>query len=176
MCSCLRRDFRYIRYCQCVLHLIVFRASGAILGTQQYFTNAFYQNTLHTLFIKALHTSTLSKHFIQALYTSTHGDQWWTKWPSVLNDTYNSNYTAWRPCFWFGVACDEEGRIVGLVLARNSLHGQIPSDLGNLQHLQYLWVVHHGTHKFACIFHWKCAGLSCHQADCTVSTSHMCVV
>ena len=68
-----RGDFRYttISCMNHILRLKFFLASGeAILGTQRYFIQALYTNTLSKHFTQALHPSTLHEHFIKALYTS----------------------------------------------------------------------------------------------------------
>src|SRR5687768_16034345 len=74
---------------------------------------------------------------LMALYDSTGGDRW-------------SNRDGWgspRPvCDWYGVRCDFlDGRatrpvVAGLSLAENNLVGELPSSLGDLEHLKFLSV------------------------------------
>ena len=64
-----------------------------------------------------------------ALYNSTNGDNW-------ANDT---NWLSDRPLGeWYGVGTNANGRVTGLELGDNALSGSIPSELGNLLHLQEL--------------------------------------
>eukprot|EP01065_Artemidia_motanka_P029339 TRINITY_DN35478_c0_g1_i1.p1 TRINITY_DN35478_c0_g1~~TRINITY_DN35478_c0_g1_i1.p1 ORF type:complete len:668 (+),score=117.31 TRINITY_DN35478_c0_g1_i1:57-2060(+) len=75
-----------------------------------------------------------------SLYTATRGDKW-----------YHSQGwgTAASPCDWYGVLCAADGVTVETIsLARNNLHGTLPSDFtdGNFSQVQvlnleanYLW-------------------------------------
>ncbi len=60
------------------------------------------------------------------IYQSTNGAEWKIKW-----DLTSSVST------WFGVEINN-GQVVGLNLADNNLKGELPSAIGNLQHLQTL--------------------------------------
>ena len=63
-----------------------------------------------------------------ALYAQTNGNYW-------------TNKTGWKvttyPCSWYGVSC-RDGHVTGLALHQNQLNGNIPSELGNLNNLEYL--------------------------------------
>lgn len=60
------------------------------------------------------------------IYHATHGGDWKIKW-----DLVSSVST------WYGVEISN-GRVVGLNLADNNLKGELPSSIGDLQHLQTL--------------------------------------
>lgn len=63
-----------------------------------------------------------------ALYNSTDGPNW-TRHDGWLQTE--------SPCSWYGVTCTE-GRVTGLSLWQNNLHGSIPPELGKLSSLQSL--------------------------------------
>ena len=64
-----------------------------------------------------------------ALYEATNGDNW----------TNNTNWLSDRPLGeWYGVTTDAKGRVTRLELDENQLSGELPSELGNLTHLQEL--------------------------------------
>ena len=65
---------------------------------------------------------------LAALYKSTEGRNWKIGWD--LNDC---DY-----CNWFGVGCDENGRVHFLDVAFNGLSGNIPAEIGNLSKLLVL--------------------------------------
>ena len=66
-----------------------------------------------------------------ALYNVTNGSSW-------LVDT---NWLSNRPLGeWYGVSTDADGRVTGLSLGDNQLSGSIPSELGNLANLEFLWL------------------------------------
>ena len=46
------------------------------------------------------------------------------------------------PCLssWFGVTCDDHGRVISLDLTRNNLTGVLPRSLAHLQLLKYVAV------------------------------------
>jgi len=65
---------------------------------------------------------------------------------AVHNATGGANWTnntdwlvTYTPCSWYGVTC-EEGHVRGLGLENNQLTGTIPSELGNLTSLGYLYL------------------------------------
>ena len=65
---------------------------------------------------------------LATLYYSTNGTNW----------TDNTDWLATNtPCSWYGVVCDG-GYVTQLNLQVNQLSGNIPAELGNLEHLTYL--------------------------------------
>ena len=75
--------------------------------------------------------SALDRAVLVELYEATNGHNW----------EDNTNWLSDRPLGeWYGVKTDEEGRVVGLSLSGNELSGAIPSSLGNLANLQWLWL------------------------------------
>ncbi len=66
-----------------------------------------------------------------ALYEATDGDNW------VSNQNWLSN----RPIgTWYGVITDENERVIELDLSENELNGTIPSELGHLTYLEFLYL------------------------------------
>ena len=66
-----------------------------------------------------------------ALYNATDGDNW----------RRNENWLSDAPLDeWDGVDTDENGRVEEISLEHNNLSGQIPSELGNLTNLDYLYL------------------------------------
>ena len=63
------------------------------------------------------------------LYNSTDGANWTSSWK--LTDPVSK---------WDGVRLDSEGHVVRLNLESKNLSGSIPSSLGNLSKLEYLWM------------------------------------
>eukprot|EP00735_Rhodelphis_limneticus_P003901 TRINITY_DN1543_c0_g1::TRINITY_DN1543_c0_g1_i1::g.28252::m.28252 TRINITY_DN1543_c0_g1::TRINITY_DN1543_c0_g1_i1::g.28252 ORF type:complete len:187 (-),score=75.62,sp/Q9SKG5/SERK4_ARATH/35.34/9e-17,LRR_4/PF12799.2/0.009,LRR_4/PF12799.2/4.6e-08,LRR_4/PF12799.2/9.6e-09,LRR_8/PF13855.1/0.0074,LRR_8/PF13855.1/3.4e-07,LRR_1/PF00560.28/97,LRR_1/PF00560.28/0.02,LRR_1/PF00560.28/0.22,LRR_1/PF00560.28/1.9,LRR_6/PF13516.1/1.5e+04,LRR_6/PF13516.1/1.4e+02,LRR_6/PF13516.1/0.31,LRR_6/PF13516.1/0.083,LRR_6/PF135 len=73
---------------------------------------------------KKVETEVLNK-----LYQNTNGDDW----------TNNSGWGNTADfCTWYGVTCDENGRVKGLYLSMNELDGQIPKEMGALVSLEAL--------------------------------------
>ncbi|QIP16608.1 hypothetical protein G8759_30195 [Spirosoma aureum] len=66
---------------------------------------------------------------LAALFIATNGDKWRrsANWMSGCS-----------PCNWFGVTCDNNGRVVSLDLKSNQLSGTLPASLSELTHLKYL--------------------------------------
>ena len=63
------------------------------------------------------------------LHGSMDGENW----------TANTNWLSDEPMrTWHGVTIDASGRVNGLVLVGNGLTGELPTELGNLLHLQTL--------------------------------------
>ena len=64
-----------------------------------------------------------------ALYNATEGDNW----------TVRTNWLSDRPVGeWYGVTTSGDGRVTGLALSDNNLHGSIPADLGSLDDMAWL--------------------------------------
>lgn len=69
------------------------------------------------------------REVLVAFYEATGGEKW----------TNNTNWCSDKPLSeWYGVECNEAGRVIKLVLDGNNLIGNIPAVLGRLSELQYL--------------------------------------
>ena len=55
-----------------------------------------------------------------SLYLFTNGDHWSSKDKWLDEDQHH--------CMWFGVICNQNGRVVGISLPANQLNGTIPED------------------------------------------------
>ena len=71
------------------------------------------------------------KDALIALYESTDGDNWVSNQNWLSNDPIGT---------WYGVITDEKDRVIDLDLSENELNGTIPSELGNLIYLEYLYL------------------------------------
>ena len=69
---------------------------------------------------------------LEAIYDSTGGYNWSNK----------TNWNVGDPCDddWYGVSCDDDGSVWHLGLSTNNLTGSIPSEIGNLINLNYLFL------------------------------------
>ena len=69
---------------------------------------------------------------LMALYNSTDGEHW----------THSDNWGSGHPCEneWYGVTCNDEGKIIILDLYGNKLTGTIPPEIGNLVRLETLMI------------------------------------
>ena len=66
-----------------------------------------------------------------ALYNATDGDNWYK----------NTNWLSDKPLGdWYGVTTDANGRVTRLELIQNQLSGAIPSELGSLTSLRWLYL------------------------------------
>lgn len=68
-----------------------------------------------------------------ALYIATNGENWTN---NMGWDTTNTS--SCTPCDWYGVTCNEAGRVIYLQLGNNNLTGNIPTELGQLDSLTHL--------------------------------------
>ena len=68
---------------------------------------------------------------LETLYHATDGPNWAT------NDNWLSDQPLWD---WHGVGINQEGRVIGLWLDNNQLSGSIPSELGKLTKLEWLYL------------------------------------
>ena len=71
---------------------------------------------------------------LMALYNSTNGVDWNT------NDGWvdGAAGTDCNVCDWFGVRCNDDGRVQSLFLTSNNMIGPIPPELGDLTYLESL--------------------------------------
>ena len=68
---------------------------------------------------------------LAALYNATNGSGW----------QYDTNWLSNQPLGeWEGVSTDADGRVTDLRLGDNQLSGSIPSELGNLANLEWLYL------------------------------------
>ena len=75
--------------------------------------------------------SATDRDVLVALHGSTGGSDWKS----------DRNWLSDEPLDrWHGVEVDDEGRVVGLSLARNGLSGRLPAELGNLESLTELYL------------------------------------
>ena len=71
------------------------------------------------------------KAALTALYNGTGGDSW----------EHSTNWLTEAPLRdWYGVEADANGRVTVVSLTRNTLTGQIPAELGDLDRLEELWL------------------------------------
>ena len=70
-----------------------------------------------------------SRPALNALYAATFGDSWTnnTGWNTETNE-----------CTWFGVTCNDDGRVTALDLAGNNVRGPLPASIGDLYFLERL--------------------------------------
>jgi Leucine-rich repeat (LRR) protein len=71
---------------------------------------------------------------LMALYNATNGPGWTNRngWATGAQGV-NCNV-----CGWYGVGCDQAGRVISLSMVYNNLKGAIPTKIGDLGFLQYL--------------------------------------
>ncbi len=73
--------------------------------------------------------SSEDREVLVKLYNATDGANW----------SMRENWLSSRPMRdWHGITTDADGRVTGLLLWRNQLRGEIPSDLGSLSNLETL--------------------------------------
>ena len=74
-------------------------------------------------------TPSLDRPVLISLYHTTDGPNW----------IESGDWLSDRPIGeWYGVATDDEGRVIELLLGDNRLSGPIPAELGSLSNLQFL--------------------------------------
>ena len=74
-------------------------------------------------------TPSLDRPVLISLYHTTDGPNW----------IESGDWLSDRPIGeWYGVATDDEGRVIELLLGDNRLSGPVPAELGNLSKLQWL--------------------------------------
>jgi Leucine-rich repeat (LRR) protein len=66
------------------------------------------------------------------LYNSCGGKKWF-KSENWLNDNVDI-------CDWYGISCKPGGSVQAILLGSNNLVGSIPSDLFDIENLQWLWL------------------------------------
>ncbi len=70
-----------------------------------------------------------SFEILEELYFATGGPQW------KKDDLWLSDC---EPCAWLGIACDQQGNVIGIDLANNKLSGGIPGSISELESLMTL--------------------------------------
>ncbi|CAL0317560.1 unnamed protein product [Lupinus luteus] len=92
-------------------------------------------------FISLIITLTLT--LSTTISANSEGDALYTL-KRTLSDPYNVlqswDPTLVSPCTWFHVTCNQDNRVTRLDLGNSNLSGHLVPQLGNLQHLQYLYV------------------------------------
>jgi len=71
------------------------------------------------------------KKALAALFNSTRGIGWYDKSSWILSSSM---------CEWHGVVCNNSSDVVGLDLSWNGLEGSLPSEIGMLTHLEFLYL------------------------------------
>ena len=66
---------------------------------------------------------------LMAIYIATGGDNW------ITNTNWGDTCDV---CTWYGIQCNEEGRVVNLFLPQNNLKGTLPLGIGSLTYLEAL--------------------------------------
>ena len=80
---------------------------------------------------KCAATDTNDREALIALYNATDGPNW----------KRDNNWGSTKPISeWSGVSTDRDGRVAKLKLSENKLSGEIPSELGNLENLKWLYL------------------------------------
>ncbi|KAL7490391.1 hypothetical protein ACHAWT_000019, partial [Skeletonema menzelii] len=72
---------------------------------------------------------------LKAFYFATNGDSW-----DINSGWLDSSQSE---CDWFGVTCDDENIVTSLDLGNNNLSGSIPTEIGLLKSLEYLYLYTH---------------------------------
>ena len=84
---------------------------------------------LSCIALASLVLADVERDALKDLYQSTTGDKW------GINAGWNG---ANSDCAWYGIECDDDGKVVQINLGENNLHGQLPDSIGNLTKLEQL--------------------------------------
>lgn len=95
------------------------------------------------LYICPADSNVVQRYVMAVFYYSTLGDSWFscanndnTPCPRGA-DTYRW-LTGANECNWFGIDCDKNGVVTGMVFDDNGLAGQIPTEISHLHRLEVL--------------------------------------
>jgi len=80
---------------------------------------------------QSCHLPVNERQVLTDLYQHTSGSLW------TRNDFWLARTDH---CDWYGVACDEDGRVVMIALVDNGLQGSLPASVWQLPALQMLWL------------------------------------
>ena len=107
-----------------------------LTATLMAFAECWAQSTLNGPHSSRKGVSEQERQALVALYEATEGNHW-------------KNHDGWlgpvgSECAWYGISCEpgasELSTVVDLNLSENNLHGRIPDALGQLAHLQTLFL------------------------------------
>lgn len=94
------------------------------------FTRAFSSDSL--LDLTSVPSMDDQRNKLMAIFDALDGGNW----------KRNDNWGIGDPCFqgWFGLVCDCEGNVVRISLVDNALSGTVPIELGQITHLQEIYL------------------------------------
>ncbi|ERM98142.1 hypothetical protein AMTRI_Chr01g127730 [Amborella trichopoda] len=78
---------------------------------------------------------------VPMVYSNTEGDALYTLRRSLSdpdNVLQSWDPTLVNPCTWFHITCNQDNRVTRVDLGNSNLSGRLVSELGKLEHLQYL--------------------------------------